>query len=338
MKSLYQSVAALFALTLIFLTLAACGGGTGTSAGTNAASASDNGKSLSPSAAPTTDAKCREIKHPKGTACVPAKPTKTLVLLSEYADYMLAIGETPYAVLVTTQYDNKLLPYLESKLPNVKLLKGGTEGVSMEAILALQPDLIIADITTAEKAYDSLAKIAPTVVLSAPPTDPKVERWETDLQKIAEVFGKPDGAKQALASLNQSIETAKASIAKLPDKKVGFIRVRDKELQLYGSEGHPLSTLLYAKLGLQPASLTEKSRIGLSQEKIPELGADYLFLQTDGVTGEKYLGEISSSKLWENVPAVKNKRTFTTEYWIYLGWGVLGQQEIVRQLMKDLGQ
>ncbi|MFB9275428.1 ABC transporter substrate-binding protein [Cohnella cellulosilytica] len=338
-SSFYKHGYAALSLVLLALIVVACGGGEGDTAQPSSAARPESA-SASPSASPsqsagTPETECREISHPQGTACVPLHPEKTLVLFSEYADYMLAIGETPYAVLVTPQYNNELLPYLRDRLPDVKLLEGGTEGLSLEAILALQPDLILADGGTAEKEYGSLSKIAPTVVLGDAPENP-LERWKTDLQKVAETFGKPEAATQALEELRQSVAEAKEQIAQLSDKRIAFIRVREKELQLYGTEGHPLNTLLYGELGLQPSSLTQPGRVDLSQELIPELDADYLFLQTDGKEGDDYLAELSGGKLWQSVPAVRENRTFKTDYWLYLSWGVLGQKEIVRELLQDL--
>lgn len=285
----------------------------------------------------------KEIKHLMGVTQIPAKPQRVFVMQNEYADHMLTIGEKPYAILVTPQYNDKLLPYIADKLGNVELVKGGSEGLNLEEILELKPDLILSGKAVGEQAYNELSKIAPTVVLGVPDRsgtaskDPNAglvaDDWQIDLLKVAEIFGKEDIAKQEIAKLDEKLQAVNAEIAALPHKRIAYIRVRDNELQLYGTEGHPLNYLLFDKLSFQPSALSQVDRIDLSQEKIPELGADYIFMQADGADGEKLMGEITQSSLWQNVEAVKKNQVFIPEYWLYLSWGKLGREAIIDQIV-----
>ncbi|SFF28872.1 iron complex transport system substrate-binding protein [Paenibacillus algorifonticola] len=329
-------------LLLMCLLLAACGSSTANKGADHSAVPSANTVEKETGSSAATGGK--EIKHLMGVTQVPAKPQRVFVMQNEYADHMLTIGEKPYAILVTPQYNDKLLPYIAGKLGEVELVKGGSEVLNLEEILELKPDLILSGKGVGEQAYNELSKIAPTVVLGVPDRsetaskDPNAglvaDDWQIDLMKIAEIFGKEDTAKQEIAKLDEKMQAASAEIAALPSKRIAYIRVRDNELQLYGTEGHPLNYLLFDKLGFQPSALAQVERMDLSQEKIPELGADYIFMQADGADGEKLMGEITQSSLWQNVEAVKKNQVFIPEYWLYLSWGKLGREAIIDQIVE----
>ncbi len=326
------------AMAAICMMLAACGSANG--GNQPASEGSITTEPSQPSA--TTEVTERVITHLKGTTTVPAHPQKIFVMQSEYADHLLTIGEKPYGMLVTPQYNNKVLPYMAKQLEGIHLLEGGSEALNLEAVLELAPDLILINKQMGEVAYEDLTKIAPTIVLGIPEHDSNAkpdpnaglvsDDWQIDLRKVAEIFGKEEVAEQAIAELDRKAAAVKEKLEALDGKRTAYIRVREKELQLYGSEGHPLNYLLYDKLGLEPSELTETERIELSQEKIPELGADYIFLQTDGIQGESMLEEIAGSKLWESVPAVQQQQMLVTEYWLYLSWGTLGRSTIIDQI------
>ncbi|MBD2845308.1 ABC transporter substrate-binding protein [Paenibacillus sp. IB182496] len=277
----------------------------------------------------------RTIEHLKGTSEIPASIERIVVLSAAYIDHLLTIGEVPVGVNVEARYGGDYLPYLADQLEGVVTL-GSAESPNLEAIVELDPDVILVESRTAENVYEQLEKIAPTIVLGTEwleyEEDPAF--WTRDLMTIASMYGKEELAQAKADELQAKVKTASDTINGLDHKKLAYVRVREKLLQLYARKGHPTNTLLYDELGFEPSSLTpEEQRIDMSLEKVPELDADYIVLEVDP-NGQEFLEGMNESFLWREVPAVKDEQTFETDsFWLFKGWGVIGRGEIVDDVL-----
>ncbi|NQX67272.1 ABC transporter substrate-binding protein [Paenibacillus alba] len=311
----------IMAVTLLFL-LAACSSNTGP--------VQQEQKKATP------DKSTRTITHLKGTAVIPAKINKIVVLSAAYIDHLLTIGEKPSGVNVEVRYGGDYLPYLASKLTGVPLV-GSADSPNLEAIAQLDPDVILIESRTAEKTYEQLQKIAPTIVLGNEwlAYESDTTFWTKDLLTIAEMYDKVDVAKEQIAQLEVKASKVREKIKALDNKKLAYLRVREKNLQLYAQNGHPTNVLLYHDLGFAPSALTPKDqRADLSMEKIPELQADYIFLEVDP-NGRDNRKSMNESALWKNNAAVLNNKLYETDsFWLFKGWGVIGRGEIIDEISK----
>jgi iron complex transport system substrate-binding protein len=77
-----------------------------------------------------------------GEVKIPAEPKKIAALVYAHADHLLALGIKPDSLV--TQVGSEFLPYLKDRLQGVKPL-GLAHELSLEAVLATEPDLIIAN-------------------------------------------------------------------------------------------------------------------------------------------------------------------------------------------------
>ena len=158
------------------LALAACGS-SNTSGSSSSASASATGKKVAPSALPsgmgttTVDGEFpRTVKHFRGETTIKSAPSKVVILSTGQLDGVLSLGVVP--VGAATAGDADLVPtYLKTKFSNKsaeldKIAKVGKRtDPDVEAIANLKPDLILINNTNKkDELYESLAKIAPTVV------------------------------------------------------------------------------------------------------------------------------------------------------------------------------
>ncbi|WP_020620632.1 ABC transporter substrate-binding protein [Paenibacillus daejeonensis] len=309
---------------LLVLLLAACGGG---QSGNNAAS---------PEA--PADSEVRTISHMMGDTEVPAKIERPVVLSAAYADHLLTIGEKPYGINVEARYGGDYPPYLEEQLAGTALV-GSADEPNLEAILELDPDVILIESRTAESTYDELSKIAPTLVLGhewlAYEDDPTA--WTLDLLKIAELYGKEDLAREKIEQLELKTAEARLTIEALDDKRMAYLRVREKTIQIYAAKGHPMNTLLYHDLGFEPASLTpEEQREDLSLEVVSDLDASIIFLEVDP-NGLDNLASMRESALWAQVPAVAEEGLYETDsFWLFKGWGAIGREAIIDDILSWL--
>ncbi|MFS0723048.1 ABC transporter substrate-binding protein [Paenibacillus sp. 1P07SE] len=331
-----------FACLMLILLLSACGGQNNATPDNdpsppqqqntgNESEAAENNQ-----AAGTSD--MRTVTHMMGETEVPAEIGKIVVLSAAYADHLLTIGEKPYGINVEARYGGDYPAYLADQLAGVALV-GSAEEPNLEAIAELDPDVILIESRTAETTYDQLGKIAPTIVLGtewlAYEDDPA--SWTFDLLKIAQLYDKEDLAKERIAELEQKVAEAKQTVEALEDKKLAYLRVREKTVQIYAAAGHPMNTLLYHDLGFEPSALTpEDQRADLSLEVVPDLDAGLIFLEVDP-NGLDNLQSIRESSLWSIVPAVATDQVHETDsFWLFKGWGAIGRAQIVEEILQSL--
>ena len=315
---LKKKMGAYVGLTILLIVLAACGGNSGN--------------------IETTQNNTQIISHLRGEVEVPINIDRVVVLSAAYIDHLLTIGEKPYGVNVELRYGGDYPPYLADKLEGVHLV-GSADSPNLEAIVQLDPDVIMIESRTADEVYSQLEKIAPTIVLGTEwlEYEDDTTYWTKDLLKIAELYGKEELAKQKIAELEVKTDQAKNKIENLENKRLAYLRVREKNVQIYARTGHPMNSLLYHDLGFIPTGLTPEDQRGeLSLEVIPELDADYIMLEVDP-NGYDNLKSIRESALWSRVPAVQNDEVHETDsFWLFKGWGVIGRGQIIDDILKIL--
>ncbi|WP_342572472.1 ABC transporter substrate-binding protein [Paenibacillus sp. FSL R5-0749] len=318
-----QRAATMILLALLVFVLAACG----KTSEVNEAMPEQQDTSVEESGTQT-------IEHLKGTAVVPQKIERMVVLSAAYIDHMLTIGEKPAGVNVEVRYGGDYLPYLADQLAGVPTV-GSADSPNLEAILQINPDVIVVESRTAESTYEQLEKIAPTIVLGNEWLDYEDDTtyWTQDLLTIAGLFNKVDLAKEKIAEVEQQAEQLKAKIEQLDQKKLAYLRVREKTLQIYAEKGHPTNILLYHDLGFVPTAVTPvEQREDLSIEKIADIDANFVVLEVDP-NAEDYLDNINASSLWKRVPAVDADQVYTTDsFWLFKGWGAIGRSEIINEV------
>ncbi|GAA5126205.1 hypothetical protein GCM10025762_53390 [Haloechinothrix salitolerans] len=114
------------------------------------------------SGADTTDAASSSVtvEHAMGTAEVPCTPQRVVTLGQGQTDTTLALGVTPVGVV--KPWTDDWYDYLPDEVEEAKVL--GTElEPDLEAIAALNPDVILGSKLRHEALYEQLSRIAPTV-------------------------------------------------------------------------------------------------------------------------------------------------------------------------------
>ncbi|MCQ4086336.1 iron-siderophore ABC transporter substrate-binding protein [Saccharibacillus sp. JS10] len=287
-------------------------------------------------AANSEESATRTITHLKGDSKIPMKPQRVVALSAAYIDHLLTIGEKPVGVNNEERYGADYLPYLADQLQGVATV-GSAEAPNLEAIVQLNPDVILIESRTAESMYDQLSKIAPTIVLGNEweEYDENPDFWTEDLLKIAEMYDKTELAQTKIDELKKETEAVKTLVEKSEHRKLAYIRVRQKLFQIYPQNGHPTNALLYHDLGFEPSSITPKEqREDLSLEGVADLDANQLILEVDP-NGADFLQAAEQSSLWSKVPAVQQKQVYQTDsFWLFKGWGVIGRTQILEDVRK----
>ena len=142
-------------LLAVILAMAACGSGAAAE-GDGSASGSDTASGT----ASGTGSASVSVEHAMGTTEVDCTPERVVTLGQGQTDSTLALGVTPVGVV--KPWTDDWYDYLPDEVEQATVL--GTElEPDLEAIAALQPDLILGSKLRHEAFYEQLSQIAPTV-------------------------------------------------------------------------------------------------------------------------------------------------------------------------------
>ncbi|MNJ49368.1 putative siderophore-binding lipoprotein YfiY precursor [compost metagenome] len=314
----------------LVLVLTACGAGAGTNGG-NTAKPSTETPAETPATSETQTAFPVTITHMKGDYTLTEKPKTIAVLDVKFVDQLLAVGEQPAGSVVAGGNDT-FPEYLSDQLGDVKVL-GTRDEPNLEAIVALNPDLILMT-DFQEKEYESVSKIAPTIVLDF------YEDWRDTLATIGTITGKQAEAEVVRTAYEDKIVGLRAKLSeKLGDETVALIRPRKEGIRVHGPE-HRTGGILYEDLGLKaPAfvqGIKDDTSVEISMEKVPEIEADHYFLLSD----ELFAAEaetLASSSIWKSLDAVKENRAYDVNSTLWIAYyGPIAINIIVDQASEAL--
>ena len=305
-----KKMIAIAALLLTVALIAACGRANESSprhsepAAEESAPTSSAPAESSPAAAeePSQSA-TRTVATVNGEVDIPAEPQR--IAATYYAGELAALGIRPAGTVTRL---------LGEASPNLAAYMEGTADIgnfppSLEAIAALEPDLILAtDFDGIE--YADYAKIAPTIVL--PWSNDDV--W-TKLRTIAGLLGKEAEAESYISGYESQAAAAREKIqgAIGADEPVSIIRFFGSSIRVYG--GRDIGHAFYNGLRLAPpptiaAAMAQDpnftSTENVTLEELPDYAGDRIFVVVTDEDGDKAYKEAQKLALWSALPAVAN--------------------------------
>jgi len=269
-------------LAAVALTLVA-GCGTGDDA-TDPTVAS--GSAADPAAFPVS------IEHKYGKTEITKAPERVVVVGLIEQDALLALGVVPVA---TTKWfgenPGEIWPWAKEKFGDAKLpeVLTETDGVQIEKIAALKPDLIVAMYSGLNKEdYGTLSKLAPVVAQPADTVDYGAA-WDVITTTVGKAVGKSAEAEKVVADTNALL----ASVAtKHPEfkGKTGLMATTYQGYYVYGPQD-PRGRLLVSLGFTLPAGLGEVTGkefgANISKERIDLLDVDALVWLIEDYTKDK---------------------------------------------------
>ncbi|MCW2756747.1 MAG: putative transporter substrate-binding protein [Nocardioidaceae bacterium] len=162
------------------------------------------------------------IKHKFGSTELTKAPARVVCVGLVEQDALLALGIVP--VGVTKWFGDapgQIFPWATDALGDGALPKvlNGDDGVKVEQVAALKPDLIIGQYAgLTQKEYDLLSKVAPTVAQSGEYVDYGMP-WEESTLNIAKAVGRPAAGTKVVDDVTAVIEKAAADHPEFQDKQ-----------------------------------------------------------------------------------------------------------------------
>lgn len=145
------------------------------------------------------------IQHELGTVTFDTPPTRIITLEYSFTDALINLGIPPAGI---TQ-DANPLPILDVRTEGVPTV-GSRAQPNLEAIIALESDLIIADLTRHGDLYEQLSRIAPTVVFNS--LRGSYEDILAQFEMIGKIVNKSEQARELVAEHREAFAVAAATV------------------------------------------------------------------------------------------------------------------------------
>ncbi|MET3926682.1 iron-siderophore ABC transporter substrate-binding protein [Devosia sp. 2618] len=240
---------------------------------------------------PTT----RTIEHAAGQTEIPLDPQRIVTLHNVFAEALSALGLSPIG---SVDRPSGMPAQLLASLADTTSV-GSHSAPDFERVLKLEPDLILAQKRQLGDDYERLTAIAPTLLLDEPETE-----WRDWYRGLGRALGRADAAEAAIIAYDDKAATTKAALAaKRPGETVLLLRVREKDIRVYGGSRRA-GPVLFDDLGLTPHDMVplDKEHQEISLENLPQLTADHIFLM---VEDKDRMTSIEATELWQRLPAVQ---------------------------------
>ncbi|PPK80451.1 iron complex transport system substrate-binding protein [Lacrimispora xylanisolvens] len=245
------------------------------------------------------------VETAMGPVEIPANPKRIASALIGITGYLAALDTIPVGTATQSGFPD----YIKSNLAGSVDL-GETDSLNLEALMELEPDLIIGIASVHKEQYELLSAIAPTVLLESATDD-----WAT-FHTVAQLVGKEETAFALQKEYDERISKLQQEIKeKYPQgAKVAYMRVQGKELQIL----NPASVYfkdLYRDMSWSSASegvvdFGDGWNATISMEALPQLDMDYLILAVrPDETSQQAYAELKKSAVWQSLEAVKKENT-----------------------------
>ncbi|WP_030569338.1 ABC transporter substrate-binding protein [Streptomyces aureocirculatus] len=279
----------------------------------------------------------RTVKTAMGDVEVKEKPERVVVLDTAELDSAITLGVKPVGATHIEASDGFLSYLPKDAVAGVKDV-GEMTNPNMEAIAALNPDLILTSKIRHAAKYDQLKKIAPTVM-----TETTGYPWKDNFRTHADALGRKAEAKKAVADYTAHAKKVTAALggpAEAGETEVNVLRfIEGADIRIYGERTYIATILKDVGLGRAPISAKAKDGFSydVSPEKIDLADADVIFRSTYGDPKKAKQTQTVGSGLWKNMRAVKsgNVHVVDDELWIQ-GTGYTAAAKILDELRADL--
>ncbi|TKJ35157.1 iron-siderophore ABC transporter substrate-binding protein [Blastococcus sp. CCUG 61487] len=302
------------------LALSACGDGGEESPDAGGAAAADEGFP-------------RIVEHAMGSTEIPERPERVVVLDTGELDTVLSLGVTPVGA-VTTAVSEDFLSYLAEDAEGVEVV-GTIAEPNLEAIAALEPDLILSNKVRHEDIYEQLSQIAPTVF-----TERVGAVWAENFLLDAEALGLEDEAQEALDAYRADAAALGEELGAADGVTVSAVRFVEGTIRVYTADSF-IGTVL-ADIGLDQLQLPTSRTptfAELSAEEVTQADADVVLYSSYGSESDSGAAAVVAGPLWERLAAVAEGRAYAVEDDVFFtGIGLRAatlQLEQLRDLLLD---
>ncbi len=258
---------------------------------------------------------------------IPVSVQRIVTLAPNLTETVYALGMEDKLAADTSYCD---FPPAAKDKPHV----GGPANPSLEAIVAMHPDLILATTMTSRETIDSLRHLGLAVYFSDPHT---VKAMLESTAKMADAMGATAKGAALVASLQSRMDALQSKLAERPLQHVLFV-VWEDPLITIGQNTFVADALRYA--GAESAIISTQDWPQVSMEEVLRVQPDYIILTPDHAetNNSNQIAELRARGVWRELNAIKLGRVaLATEEFIRPSPGLVSAIEnIARQLHPEV--
>ncbi len=224
---------------------------------------------------------------------IPRQVNRIVTLAPNLTETVYALGLQGKLVGDTNECDTPAAAKLK---PHV----GDVVSPSLEAIVALQPDLVLASTSiNRPETVDALARLGIPVYT----TDAQsVLQMLDSVQRIADIAGAPDRGAKFVAQMRARLDAIHARLADQPVQHVLFV-IWDDPLITIGQNTFIEDALRWA--GAESVVLSHQKWPQLSMEEVLRLQPDYILYAAHEENSPQTLEDLRARPIWRDLDAVE---------------------------------
>ncbi|WP_422822700.1 ABC transporter substrate-binding protein [Vreelandella maris] len=263
----------------------------------------------------TTTAQARTLDTAYGDVEVKGTPERVVTLYEGALDAAVAAGVKPLGAVTTRGGDN-VATYTEAHLGEDRpAIMGVVREINIEAVLAQQPDLILAPAQLSDEQYQLLSHIAPTVV---PPTQPLApDNWKNEARLYGEALNRQAAIAEAIAAVEQRAAEVGQAVEEAGIAGSAFlVRWMPGGPMVMSQNLFATGLLAQAGLDVQDGGLVGERGVHsdvLSLENLSQVDGDWLFLATLNEDGQAALEAAKQSSAFTRLNVVEQERVIPVD-------------------------
>jgi iron complex transport system substrate-binding protein len=235
------------------------------------------------------------VQHTYGSTTIKTVPKRVVTLDLQWTDVLLAMGVTPVGYAVDPGLPAAGVPW--EKLPADATKISATDGLPVEKILALKPDLVVAAYAIQdEETYKLLSAGVPTI--AGPPGTDQVPAWQDLARTAGKLLDDPARAEKVIRDAEAPVTAAAKALPELAGKSFALAQYVVGDSMYIVGDPKDGSSLFFEAFGmtiyrpiLDEAAKTGETRVNVSTERSGLLRADLLAFLING-GGESDLKDI----------------------------------------------
>ncbi|GAB3947253.1 siderophore ABC transporter substrate-binding protein CdtB [Kribbella albertanoniae] len=269
-----------------------------------------------------------------------APATKVVGLEWGVVENLISVGVMPVGVADVKGYNAWVTAAkLDSTVKDV-----GTRGESsVDAIVALNPDLVITTSDESASAIAGMEKAVPVLVVDAADAKNVIPQMKTNLELTASAVGKTEQAKQINADFDKALADGKQKIADAGKAGTPFTMADGYK------QGSTISIRMYTpgsllgavgnELGLKNAwteggdkdyGLASTDLEGLTKLK----DGEFLYIANDADGGDVFGKDLAGNAIWKNLPFVKSNNLHRLPDGIWMFGGPKSTEQFIDAAVK----